>query len=180
MKNIVLKPRKFNPDILSFLAKRGLVRPLVPTADVRRCRSYRGAVGTIYKSKENCGTHKLICVRCATDGIKINSHKDNEEFILISPDARRFNPLYMIIGLHKHAVIEAKAKKGSLDASDFLAVELVYNDPRVSIFTMLEGTPHFEIGGIGSKQAPIFFVTEPSRLKLHKLKLQNFCFSVRE
>jgi hypothetical protein len=103
--------------------------------------------------------------------MRLNSHEDNEEFILISPDAAAFSPLYMIIGLHKHAVIEKKARLGRLRTSDFMALELVYNDPGLSVFTMLKGTPHFEVAGSCRRQAPIFFVSEPSRLKLHVMKL---------
>jgi hypothetical protein len=174
-----LKARKLSPSILAFLAKRRLIRPLVPTRNVVQCRSSRGTVGTIYTSGEACGTHKLISVRCATAGIRLNSHEDNEEFILISPDAAAFGPLYMIIGLHKHAVIEKKARRRTLKPSDFMALELVYNDPRLSIFTMLKDTPHFEVAGSGRRQAPIFFVAEPSRLKLRLLHLHGFRLEIR-
>jgi hypothetical protein len=174
-----LKARKLSPAILAFLAKRRLIRPLVPTRNVVQCRSSRGTVGTIYISQKACGTHKLICVRSATGGMRLNSHQDNEEFILISPDAAAFSPLYMIIGLHKHAVIERKARSKTLKGSDFMALELVYNDPRVSIFTMLKNTPHFEFGAGGRKQAPIFFVAEPSRLKLRVLDLHEYRLAIQ-
>jgi hypothetical protein len=176
---ITLKIRKLSPEILSFLAKRGLIRPLVPTRNVIQCRSSRGTVGTIYRSADAFGTHKLISVRCTTAGIKLNFHQDNEEFILISPDAGAFSPLYMIIGLNKHAVIEKKAARGTLKPSDFMALELVYNDPRLSIFTMLKGTPHFEVAGPGRRQAPIFFVSEPSRLKMRVLDMRGYRLAIR-
>jgi len=104
----------------------------------------------------------------------LNSHEDNEEFILINPEAGSFNPLYMIVGLHKHKIIERKAGKGTLSPSDFLALELVFNDPRVSIFTMLKDTPHFEIAASGRKQAPVFFVTESAGLRLHMADLAEY------
>lgn len=174
-----LKARKLSPAILAFLAKRRLIRPLVPTRNVVQCRSSRGTVGTIYRSQKAYGTHKLICVRSATGSMRLNSHQDNEEFILISPDAAAFSPLYMIIGLHKHAIIERKARRRALKPSDFIALELVYNDPRVSIFTMLKNTPHYEFGASGRKQAPIFFVAEPSRLKLRVLDLRGYRLAIQ-
>jgi hypothetical protein len=178
MKTLTLQVRPLTWRILSSLAKRGLVRPLVPTASVVRCRSAGGAVGKIYSSNPRWGTHKLISVRCTTGRVRLNSHGDNEEFILIHPQARSFSPMYMIIGLHKHSVIERKARSQELTEHDFMAFELVYNNPSLSIFTMLKDTVHFEISSRTRKQAPIFFVTEPSRLKLHMLKVPAYRLEV--
>jgi hypothetical protein len=174
MNILTLEIRRFSPSILSLLSKRGLIRPLAPTANVAQCRAPQGGVGVIYTSRARHGSHKLIAVRCTTGPVQLNYHADNEEFILISPEADRFSPLYMIIGLHKRGVIERKARQGTLVSSDFLALELVYNDPRLSVFTMLAGTPHFEIAARSRKQAPVFFVTEPSRLKLHMVDLAGY------
>ncbi len=174
MRTLFLKPRKLTPKILSFLADRRLIMPLAPTRNVSECRSRKGAVGLLYKSDPAHGSHKLISI-CATTGpVKLNSHADNEEFILINPDSGSFRPMYMIIGLYKRHVIERKAAAGRLKEKDFLALELVFNDPRVSIFTMLKGTPHFEITAGGKKKQPVFFVTEPSDLELDYLDLKDY------
>ena len=179
MDTLALKVRRLSPGILSFLSKRGLIRPLFPTANVEKCRAPQGAVGTIYTSRASFGSHKLISVRCTTGPIRLNYHEDNEEFILINPQAGRFGLLYMIIGLHKHEVIERKAVKGTLSPADFLALELVYNDPRLSVFTMLKDTPHFEIADRSRKEAAVFFVAEPSRLKLHMVDLSGYKIAVQ-
>jgi len=55
-----------------------------------------------------------------------------------------------------------------------MALKLKYNHPVLSIFTMLKGTPHFEVAGRGRKEAPVFFVTEPSRLKLCSVRLAGY------
>jgi len=174
MNTLALKPRVFTPGILSFLAQQGLVRPLVPTSNVLRCRRASGAAGTVYASAPRHGTHKLLSVRCTTGPIRLNYHEDHEEFILIHPQARLFNPLFMIIGLHKYEIMRFRADTGTLSASDFMALRLVYNDPLLSIFTMLRDTPHFEIAACGRKQAPVFFVTEPSRLKLCSARIPGY------
>ncbi|MFA6385009.1 MAG: hypothetical protein WCY10_06565 [Candidatus Omnitrophota bacterium] len=174
MNILALKGHRFSPAILATLSERGLIRPLKPASNVVKCRDPRGTVGAIYTSKACYGGHKLISVRCTTGPVRLNFHADNEEFILIDPRAGRFSPLYMIVGLHKHEIIERKARNGTLVPSDFLALELVYNDPRLSVFTMLKGTPHFEIAGRSRKEAPVFFVTEPSRLKLHIVDLAGY------
>jgi hypothetical protein len=177
---LTLKTRRLSPVILSFLSKRGLIRSLVPTSNVAKCRASCGAVGIIYESKACFGSHKLISVRCTTGPIRLNYHADNEEFILINPHARRFSPLYMIIGLHKHEILERKAGDGTLGPADFLALKLTYNDPRLSVFTMLKGTVHFEISERSRKEAAIFFVAEPSRLKLHEVDLSGYRLAVQE
>jgi len=86
--------------------------------------------------------------------------------------------MYLIIGLHKHAVIERKAGMKKLSSNDFMALELVFNDPRLSIFTMLKGTVHFEVASKAGEQTPIFFVSEPSRLKLDFLSLSGYKITI--
>jgi len=153
---LALKPRVFTPGVLSLLAKQGLIRPLVEPPNVMRCRNKNGAAGAIYTSRAQYGSHKVISVRCTTGPIRLNYHQDNEEFILIHPRARSFNPLYMIIGLHKCEAIRRKAKKARFARRILCAEIKIINHPVLSIFTMLKGTPHFEVAGRGRKEAPVF------------------------
>ena len=173
MKTIRLRPVRFTRRILSYLDRKGLVRPLRPALKVKKCRDPKGAVGNIYVSGLVHGGHKLISIRCTTmsEMIVLNSHPDNEEFILLSPDAHKYSPLYMVISLCKHGLLEKKIRSGSVSHKDFLAVELVYNDPVLSVFTMLKGTVHFEAAVKSRKEAPVFFVSEPSRLRMDKINM---------
>lgn len=175
MKTLVLKPVTVTAGILSGLERRGLIRTLKPTDKVLRCRDKRGTVDTIYSSSPRFGTHKLICIRLHDlDRIRLTSHGDNEEFIIIDADARIFKPLYLVMGLHKHAVLEKKARNAELTERDFMLLRLKYNDYRTSIFVMLKETPHCEISMPGEGKPPIFFVTEPSKLKINRLKLYGY------
>jgi len=86
----------------------------------------------------------------------------------------------MIIGLHKYEIMRFRADTGTLTESDFMALTLKYNDPAVSIFTMLRDTVHFEIAARGRRQSPVFFVTEPSRLRLCPARLPGYRFELAQ
>jgi hypothetical protein len=174
MEIIKLKPVNATKKIFAALEKKKLIRRLKATSKVLGAKSPKGAVSTIYSSSVSNGAHKLICVRVNSQQAKLNSHPDNEEFIIIDPSGRRFKPLYIIIGLSKQAILKAKAGRGKLGSGDFMALRLKYNDPALSVFTMLKGTVHCEITSRGKRGGPVFFVAEPSRLKMDRLRLQGY------
>lgn len=176
MEIIKLKPVTVTSKILSFLERRNLIRTLKPTKRVLNSKSKRGALGTIYSSSLKFGSHRLICIKPDLAKIKLNSHPDNEDFIIINNTANKFRPLYMVIGLHKHRLLEEKAKNKKLIKDDFIFLRLRYNDPKTSIFTMLKDTPHCEFILPGDGPTPIFFVAEPGRLKMRVLKLDGYKF----
>ena len=175
MKTITLKPVTVTPEILARLERRGLIRTLRPTAKVLRCRDRRGTVDKIYSSAPKYGSHKLICIRLHTmNRIKLTSHGDNEEFIIINGNHRVFKPLYLVMGLRKHAALERKARAGALTSGDFILLKMKYNDCRTSVFVMLKDTPHCEVSPPVKGESPIFFVTEPSKLKINRLRLHEY------
>lgn len=167
MQIIKLNPVTINKNILLFLEKRKLVRMLKPSQKVSRVKCGQGCVETKYISSPRFGSHKLICIGLNSDKIVLNSHPDNEEFIIISGAKGKFKPLYMVIGLHKHDTIERKAKKKQLTEKDFMLLQLKYNDGLASVFTMLKNTPHCEVTRKGRGKPPVFFVSEPSNLRMH-------------
>jgi hypothetical protein len=173
MRTLKLKPVTATGRIFAELEKRKLIRRLKATPKVLGAKSRKGAVSTIYSSSASNGTHKLICVRVNSPVLKLNFHPDNEEFIILKSTRARFKPLYIIIGLSKSAVLEAKAKRGKLNSDDFVALRLKYNDPSMSVFTMLKGTVHCEATSADKGIGPVFFVTEPSKLKMDRLRLQR-------
>lgn len=179
MKNILkIKSQKITEEILENLEKKGLIRTLKAPANVLHSKSRQGTVRTIYSSKAEYGSHKLICVKCNSSKINLNCHPDNEEFLLINNTNLKFNPLFIIIALEKGAGLQKKIKNFTLTTDDFIVLELKYNDPRISIFTMLKGTYHCEFTIPGKEISPVFFVTEPSRLQMIKEKLCNYQFIV--
>jgi len=174
MEIIKLKPVEATGEILSFLEKRSLIRTCKATPRILRHRKEGCLVEKIYETSPKFGTHKLICVGMNSLEIRLNSHPDNEEFIVINTDAHKFKPLYLIIGLHKQEVLENKAKNKKLSAKDFLALRLKYNDPETSVFTMLKNTAHCEITLAGSKIPPVFFVTEPSKITMRCIDTHHY------
>ena len=175
MKTIKLKPVNVTEKILLRLEKKGLIRTLRPTDKVLRSTAKHGLVDTIYSSPGGYGTHKLICVRSDNDGkINLNSHPHNEEFILINTTGLKLKPVVMVIALSKYGDIERKAGKGRLTSRDFIFLRLKYNDHGTCVFTMLKDTPHCEVSPPVKGESPIFFVTEPSKLKINRLRLHEY------
>ncbi len=175
MKKILrLKSQKISEKILKDLESKGLIKTLSAPVEVLNCNLPKGMVKTIYTTKEEYGSHKLICVKCNSSEINLNSHPDNEEFLMFNNSDLVFNPLYIIIALEKNNILQKKIKNCTLTADDFIVLELKYNDPRVSIFTMLKGTCHCEFTFPGKGISPVFFVTEPSRLEMFKNKLCGY------
>jgi hypothetical protein len=167
MQIISLSPIKMTPELLSGLEKRGLVRTLRPTKKIIATRAKTGAVDTFYASEPENGTHKLLCIGKRSTQIKLSYHTDNEEFILVNTTRYHFKPLYLIIGLHKSKVMEQKFRDMTITAADFMAIELEYNNPFTCFFTLLKHTVHCEVTTSGNGMHPIFFVTEPSKLKMN-------------
>jgi len=169
-----LKPQSASPRILAFLEKNNLIRMLKPPQKVLASRSTNGAMQTIYCSHWRWGAHKLICVKKNSQTVKLNFHPDNEEFILINNNGTKFRPLCIIMGLLKQEELADKLKKGKLTENDFIAVVFKHNDHKTCIFTMLRDTVHCEVALPGEGQGPVFFVAEPSRLKLKSFRTKGY------
>lgn len=173
MKKIILKPLPATEQSFNYLEKLNLIKTLNFSKNMLKPKG--SDVEVIYQTSHKYGTHKLICVAKTITEIKLTYHPDNEDVILLNPTKIKFKPLYLIIGLYNYKIIEKKAQLGTLSDSDILAVELKYNHPKLSFFTILKNVPHCEITLPGKKNLhPIFFVTEPSKLTMYTLKLNNY------
>lgn len=166
---IYLKPLKANLKLFKRLEKKKLVRLITPTKKTIETKTKTGAVSKFYASKEKFGTHTLMCVGKRATEIRLSSHDDNEDFILINPLNLKFKNLYLILALDKEKKFLKKFYGGKLESKDLLAVELKFNDPCLSFFIMLKNTIHCEVTGKAQGQHPVFFVTEASKLKDKKL-----------
>jgi hypothetical protein len=67
-----------------------------------------------------------------------------------------------------------------LTEKDFIAIGLEFNNPSLSFFIMIKNTVHCEITDKSKGQHPVFFVTEPSRLKDNKVRMKNFNICLTE
>lgn len=178
MTTLKLKPVTITEEIIKSLERRKLIKSLKPSNNLARIKQGTGRVETSYVSAPDYGTHKLICVGLNSDKINLNSHSDNEEFIIINGNGHTYKPLYMVIGLYKHEVIEEKAVSNKLSANDFIALRMRYNHPATCVFTMLKDTPHCELTPKGSGRPPVFFVSEPSNLNMRFSNLGKYSLSI--
>lgn len=179
-RTIPLRPVPFTARSAAMLEERSLIRTLKPTPRVLGCPQGRGMMEQVYTSSVEHGSHKLACIRCSCSRLQLNSHPDNEEFIFINTNGNRFRPLYLAIGLHKHRLFQQRMAAGTLRPEDIILLAVPYNDPRVSVFTMLRDTVHAELVPPGDRQAPIFFVSEPSKLRMRKLDMWGYDFCLKE
>ena len=168
-KEIVLKPVKASLKLFKELEKKNLMRLLRPTKKTINTKTKTGAVSKLYVSSKKFGTHILMCVGKRTLDILLSYHDDNEDFFLINPLGLKFKKLYLILSFIKGAQFIKKFRSKKLDKKDLIAVELEFNNPQLSFFTMLKKSVHCEITDNSKGQHPVFFVSEPSRLKDNKL-----------
>ena len=175
---ITLKPVKSSTKVFKYLEKKGLISVLKPTDKALKTRTKTGTVDILYTSNKKFGSHRLMCIGKRTKKVQLCYHFDNEDFIFINPGNIDYQKLYLIFALDKIDVFSKKLSKNLLSSKDFVAVEIVYNDPNLSFFTMLKKTVHCEVVKDEDKQHPVFFVTESSDLKNNKIKHKDLTVTV--
>jgi hypothetical protein len=175
---ITLKPVKSSIKVFNYLQKKGLISVLKPTDKAIKTRTKTGTVDILYTSNKRFGSHRLMCIGKRTKKVQLCYHFDNEDFIFINPSNIDYQKLYLVFALDKIGVFSKKLSKNLLNEKDFIAVEIVYNDPNLSFFTLIKKTVHCEVVKDEDKQHPVFFVTESSGLKNNKLKHKDLTIAV--
>jgi len=178
MQRIRLTIQEVSPSLLARLEKRGLIKTLTPSSRLLSSSHPKGAMETLYCASARHGSHKLVCIKKNSSDIRLTFHPGNEEFIIISTGGAVYRPLYIVIGLHARQALARKLKRDALSAQDFLCLKFPLRDGRAHIFTMLKDTVHCEITEPGRGTGPVFFVSEPSRLKSHAFKTPGYSFFV--
>lgn len=178
MKTINLTPVKSSVKVFNMLEKKGLIRTFKPTEKALSAKTKTGTVDILYTSKKEFAAHRLMCIGKRTRNIQFCYHQDNEDFIFLNPLNIDFEKLFLVFAFDKIDVFLKKLSKDSLKSGDFLALEVVYNDPSLSFFTMLKKTVHCEVALNENKQHPVFFVTESSELKNNKIAHKNIQFVI--
>lgn len=177
-KEIILKPQKASVRLFDLLEKKKLIKTLKPSRSALETKTRTGAVSRFYTSNPKSGSHTLMCVGKRATEIKLSWHEDNEDFILLNPLDIKFKKLFLVLSVLKKKDFLKKFNSGALCAKDLIAAELEFNNPKLSFFTMLKNTVHCEITDNANGRHPVFFVSEPSKLKDFKLpsKLYNIHF----
>jgi len=168
-KKIILKPVKAAEALFEDFEKRKLIKLLRPSKAAIETRTKTGAVSRFYTSRKEFGAHTLMSVGKRTTEIRLSYHGDNEDFILLNPLGLKFKKLYLVVSFLKKNDFLKKFVSGKLGEKDLTAVELEFNNPKLSFFTMLKHTVHCEVTDNSEGQHPVFFVSEPSALKDNKL-----------
>lgn len=177
---ITLKPVKSSTKIFNFLEKKGLISVIKPTGKAIKTRTKTGTVDILYTSNKKFGSHRLMCIGKRTKKVQLCYHFDNEDFMFINPLNTDYQKLYLVFALDKIDIFNKKLSENLLTGKDFVAVEIVYNDPKLSFFTMLKKTVHCEVVKDEDKQHPVFFVAESSNLKNNKIRHKDLKIFVGE
>lgn len=153
------------------LEAQGLITRLLRPASAALQASPGKNVGApVYVTRDQFGPHTLLSIGVNDAEIKLTTHPDREEFLLVN-DGRPVRPLILVLSWHSREELLKRARAGALSAADFLAMEMVFNDPVRSFFTMNPGVPHCEVTLPGDGPVPCFFVTESRELPLDFLVL---------
>lgn len=163
MKPIFVSPVLINKRILEQLEQKGLIQRFHCSQRALSAKENEVVDDFIYTTNPLWGPHALLCVGLNKTVIELASHPDNEDFILFN-DSGPAKPLYLLISIHKRNELCELIKAQRITSEDFILLEVVFNDPQLSIFTMLANTPHAEVTVSGNAPAPCFFVTEPANL----------------
>lgn len=178
--HIELKPVKASIKVFNYLEKKGLISVLRPTYKAIKTRTNTGTVDILYTSNKNFGSHRLMCIGKRTKKVQLSYHLDNEDLLFINSLSIDYQKLYLVFALDKIDTFSKKLFKNALSSKDFIAIEIVYNNPQLSFFTVLKKTVHCEVVKDEDKQHPVFFVAESSNLKNNKIKHKELKIFVGE
>jgi hypothetical protein len=113
----------------------------------------------VYDSDENYGGHRLLSVTVNRASLSdFATHPDNEDFLMLGDPSSK--PLYLVIALMQRAELIKKIENKTISSADFICLEVVWNDPNISFFTMLADIPHGETITAREGRPPSFYVTE--------------------
>jgi hypothetical protein len=165
------------------LERLNVLHRLLPPEDQLLIEPGSTAVKTLYSENPDYGGHKLIFVNVNETisqlNFPLNSHPAKESVFLMTP-LRPMKPLIWIFARMKHDGIEQKVATRTLYSDDFIAVQIPFNNPEMSFFTVNEYVPHLEITIPGNDFSPSFWVAEPEHLPISYVDLQDYELTLQE
>ena len=173
-KEILLKPEKVSEKLFLKLEKLKLIKLIRPDRKTLETKTKTGTVSRFYTSSAKSGSHTIMSVGKRSEKIKFSWHDDNEDFLLLNPENLKFKKLYLLVSYLKKKDFLKKLVSENLSQKDFTAIELEFNNPKLSFFIMLKNTIHCEVTDNSKGQHPIFFVSESSKLKDNKIMIRNY------
>lgn len=162
------RPIKISSTLFENLEKRGILRRFLGGWELPETDPSQYNVKTLYTTDARFGGHKLIHVSYNMSTVQLGYHQENEDFILIKSPKKKQKPLYLVLCLCSHEELQKKIDDYTFSSEDILLIELVYNDPILSFFTLSKNFPHCELTCMGG-HAPSFFVTEPASMNTESI-----------
>jgi hypothetical protein len=170
---ITLKPIRMTSAIMTDLEQKKLISRLGPGRHELPSKWGETLDQPVYDSHERYGPHRLLTVTVnRMPLVEFATHPDNEEFLMLGDSSTK--PLYLVIALMRRAELEKKILDQTISSSDFICLDVVWNDPYLSFFTMLAEVPHGEAVTAPEGRPPSFYVTEGRLLPNDLVDLGNF------
>lgn len=164
-KLLMVNPVEMNRDAMLCLEDKGLIHRIAPGNDVAGPVDGDNLGRSLYESDERFGGHKLIVATIGATTLRyFGYHEDNEDVYLLGLDSWR--PLYFVVATCLADEFAKKAESGTLAPADLVCLRVCYNDPDASFFVMNKYVPHGEFTLPTAADAPSFYVTESTNLKI--------------
>jgi hypothetical protein len=177
MTQLMLKVRPVTEGAMQVLEERGLLQRLLPNSEALNVPEGEVKASYIYKTDLQFGSHTLICAGFNRSRVELATHSDREEIFCIN-EGRNQKPLILVIGLHPEPEFSKLISAGQLTENDIWAMEMKFNEPRLSFFTMNAFTPHCEWTTPGQEPANVFYVTEPSNLDMRMIDMHDYTIDI--
>jgi hypothetical protein len=177
MRELHIHVRRMTDEVMKTLEERGMIRRFRPSRQALSAPQGEIGVEYLYATDARYGPHTVICVGFNRSVVDMAYHSDCEDFILIN-EGRSQKPLILIIALHSAQDFLKLVSTGRLTTEDVWAVELVFNDPNLSFFTMNARTPHCEWTIPGGEPASVFYVEEPHDLDSNHLNMGDYQLNI--
>ena len=172
MRKLILNVQSANESIMTKLEKIGAISRLIPPEDVINIEEGRFEARRIYSTDPKYGGHMLLFVNINDTKSDLNYHPDNEEVFLFNPF--KIKPLIFLFSLSNYVEIEKKINNKTLNNNDFMALNIPFNNPKLSYFTVNKYFLHYEVTIAGPERSPSFWVTEPKDLPMNIIDMQDY------
>lgn len=170
---ILIPVVEMNQITMEFLEKKGIISRLLPGKHRMKVGLGESKHESLYESDDRFGGHKIITVTInTTQPINFVYHSDHEDFLLIDDLDR--TPLILTICLLEKDTLKEKIRQKQLCSTDFIALKCVFNDPRLSFFTLYKYFAHVETVPFESIMPPGFYVTESRKLDENRINLETY------
>lgn len=168
---MAIRIAKLTPEVFDELVAAGLISPLESDKNVNELEPETILVDDINVCTDQ-GGHKQIVSGINVSWPKFTHwHPAKEEVFLLS--AVETKPLYLIFGYDRYDVFLRKLEEGSVQESDLIIVETVFNDPRVCAFSVNPWHPHGEFTCAGAGRNPRLIVTEPTDMPTNMIDVSS-------